>query len=287
MLTRADHYLKNAIEKIKMEGFIDKNPRPHWNDGSPAHTISINHVIRTYDLSKGDFPITTLRPIYWKSAIKEMLWIYQDQTSSLDILQDKYKLGNIWYDWESEMFPKTIGYRYGHTVKKYKLIDKLINDIKNNPYGRRHIMDLWQEEEFSESDGLYPCAFLTIWNVRNEYIDMCLIQRSGDMITASGAGCFNECGYAALLMMVANVTGYRPGVFTHFIANEQIYDRHKEIANELLIRYKNKEHNVEKVDRPRLIINQNIKDFYDYTIDDFTMLNYNPIKPQIKIEVAI
>lgn len=285
-MNKADEYFKKAIEDNIASGFIDIDPRPHWEDGEPAHTSSINHILRTYDLSKGEFPITSLRPIYWKSAIKEILWIYQDQSSSLDVLQEKYKLGNIWRAWESEKFPNTIGCRYGHTVKRYGLIDKLIKDIKKNPYGRRHIMDLWQEEEFSKSDGLYPCAYCTIWNVRGKYLDMCLIQRSGDMITASGPGCFNECEYSALLMMVAQVTGYEPGVFTHFIANEQIYDRHTSLAMDLLDRYKQLEEQ-EDSEKPCLVLNDTIKNFYDFTLDDFTMLNYKPIKPQLDIPVAI
>ena len=286
-MTKADKYFKDSIEKIKAEGFIDENPRPHWEDGTPAHTYSINHVVRTYDLSKGEFPILTLRPIYWKSSIKELLWIYQDQSCSLDTLQYKYKLGNIWRAWESEKFPNTIGCRYGHTIKRYGLLDKLIKDIKENPYGRRHIMDMWQEEEFAQSDGLYPCAFMTIWNVRGEFLDMCLIQRSGDMITASGAGCWNECSYAALLMMIAQTTGYKPGVFTHFVANEQIYDRHMDMANELLHRFYQKELHLEEKEQPVIILNDKIKNFYDYTINDFTIQNYNPVKPQLDIPVAI
>jgi len=149
-----------------------------------------------------------------------------------------------------------------------------------------------------ETAGLAPCAFLTIWNVRNdgngnEYLDMCLIQRSGDMLTASGAGGINEIQYAALLMMIARHCGYKAGMFTHFVANEQIYDRHIEQAKEMLDRVgkvavRDYEHSKwEEVKKPMLILNPNKTNFYDMTIEDFTMENYEPMKPQLKLELGI
>ena len=191
-----------------------------------------------------------------------------------------------WKDWD--IGDGTIGQRYGATVSRYDLINNLIKDIQNDPYGRRKIVSLWQETDLRETPGLAPCAFLTIWNVRGEYLDMMLIQRSGDMITASGPGGVNEIQYAALLMMIAQHTGYKPGVFTHVVANEQIYDRHMDAAKELLSRY-NKILNepVSPYPHPQLILNSSICNFYDFTIDDFTMLNYEPIKPQLKLELGI
>ena len=187
--------------------------------------------------------------------------------------------------------PNTIGIRYGETVRRYDLINKLIDDIKNNPYGRRHIMNLWQESDFNESDGLLPCAFLTIWNVRGEYLDMAMIQRSGDMLTASGAGGVNEVQYAALQMMIAKATGYKPGVFTHFIANEQIYDRHIDAANELLKRgdsLKTKEPYYDyEFKNVKMNFNPKTNNFYDFTINDFELAEYEPIKPQLKLDLGI
>jgi thymidylate synthase len=142
---------------------------------------------------------------------------------------------------------------------------------------------LWQETDLHETPGLAPCAFLTIWNVRGEYLDMCLIQRSGDMLTASGAGGINEIQYAALLMMIARHTGYKPGVFTHFVANEQIYDRHTEQAKEMISRAVD----VMTCKIPRLILNPEKTNFYDMTIDDFTMENYTPVEPQLSLELGI
>ena len=166
---------------------------------------------------------------------------------------------------------------------KKDIVEVPIKDIKEDPYGRRKIMSLWQETDLRETDGLAPCAFLTIWNVRGDYLDMCLVQRSGDMLTASGAGGINEIQYAALLMMIAKVTGYKPGVFTHFVANEQIYDRHIDNAFELLKRAE-----IESFDSPHLVLNK--KDgckFTDITLDDFEMIDYNPIKPQLTFELGI
>ena len=141
---------------------------------------------------------------------------------------------NWWSEWD--VGDGTIGKRYGYTVKHYDLMNRLLTDIKEDPYGRRHIMSLWQEDDLQSGPGLAPCAFLTDWNVRGEFLDVVLFQRSGDMLTASGAGGINECQYAALLIMVARHCGYKPGVFTHFVSNEQIYDRHFEQAKEMLRR---------------------------------------------------
>lgn len=261
-------------------GCIDENPRPHYEDGEPAHTYFVTHHVRTYNLSDGEFPITTLRPIAWKNAIKEILWIYQDQSNSLDVLENKYNV-RWWREWESKDMPGTIGARYGHTVREYDLLNKrVLEDIKSNPYSRYHIMNLWQEEEFLRSDGLKPCAYETIWTVRGEYLDMFLNQRSGDMLVASGAGGVNEVQYAALLMMVARHTGYKPGKFTHMVVNEQIYDRHVEQAMEIQKRIPSN-----KI--PKMELNEEKSNFYDMTIDDFHLVDYEPIKPQLKFDLGI
>jgi thymidylate synthase len=292
VLTPADHLMASGINDILLHGYKDVNPRPKYKDGAPAHTISVNHVTRKYDLSKGNFPICTLRPIAWKTGIKEIFTIYQKPTNKISEME---AMGvNWWGDWD--IGDGTIGQRYGATVKRYDLINNLINDIRVDPYGRRKIVNLWQESDLHETEGLAPCAFQTIWNVRNdndgdEYLDMCLIQRSGDMLTASGAGCINEVQYAALLMMIARHCGYQPGVFTHFVANEQIYDRHEDQARAMLKRYDDiqdewwEPYNDEN--RPMLILNPDKHDFYEFTIDDFEMVNYDPIKPQLKLELGI
>ena len=299
-MTKADHLMEDMIIRIQKEGFKDINPRPKYADGTPAHTISVNHTFRSYNLQE-EFPICTLRPQAWKTGIKEIFTIYQKPTNNLEEMRE---MGVGWWD-EWDIGDGTIGQRYGATVKRYDLINKLIEDIKNDPYGRRKIVSLWQETDLAETPGLAPCAFQTIWNVRGEYLDMLLVQRSGDMLTASGPGGINEIQYAALLMMIARHTGYKPGVFSHIVANEQIYDRHLDAANQMRSRFSAKEadefefwclddcpENQEywekwRANQPKLILNPEKTNFFEMTIDDFTMENYDPIKPQLKLELGI
>lgn len=285
-MTKADEYLVRDIHNILENGIMDENPRPKYADGTPAHTCFVTHVVRQYDLSKGEFPICTLRPIAWKSAIKEMFWIFQDQSNDLSLLREKYGI-KVWDAWESKDMPGTIGRRYGGTVKKYDLMNKrVLGDIKTDPYGRYHIMNLWQEQDMAESDGLKPCAYETIFTVRGRYLDMVLNQRSGDMLVASGAGHWNEVQYAALLMMVARDTGYEPGKFTHMVINEQIYDRHLDQAKVLLNRAE--EMKRESIDcKPCMLLNPEKKNFYDITIEDFSLTNYAARKPQLSFELGV
>ena len=140
-MTKADKYMLEAIENILSNGYKDINPRPKYADGTPAHTISINHTFRTYDLSKGEFPVCTLRPMAWKTGIKEIFTIYQKPTNEIAKMEE---MGvNWWKDWD--IGDGTIGQRYGATVSRYDLINNLIKDIQNDPYGRRKIVSLWQE----------------------------------------------------------------------------------------------------------------------------------------------
>lgn len=283
-MTKADRYLVEDIKNILENGYKDVNPRPKYEDGTPAHTISVNHVTRKYDLSKGEFPICTLRQQAWKTGIREIITIYQHPTN---VISEMEEWGVTWWSpWD--IGDGTIGQRYGATVKRYDMVNNLISDIKRDPYGRRKIMSLWQEQDLRETEGLAPCAFLTIWNVRDEFLDMCLVQRSGDMLTASGAGGINEIQYAALLMMIAKVTGYTPGVFTHFVANEQIYDRHMENAEEMLRRAEEKSKSGASEAAPNLVLNKEGGcEFTDILIEDFDLENYEPMKPQLVFELGI
>ena len=285
-MNKANEYMRESILNILNNGYMDVNPRPKYADGAPAHTKSVNHVFRTYDLSKGEFPICSMRPIAWKTGIKEIFTIYQKPTNEISKMEE---MGvNWWSDWD--IGDGTIGQRYGATVSRYDLINKLIKDIETDPYGRRKIVSLWQETDLAETPGLAPCAFQTIWNVRGNSLDMVLIQRSGDMLTASGPGGINEVQYASLLMMIARHTGYEPGVFSHLVANEQIYDRHIDVAMEMLERYKQidaKEYYDGEPPHPYLTLNPEKTNFYDFTIEDFEIHNYNPIKPQLRLELGI
>ena len=305
-MNKADKYTYELLKRILKEGYKDVNPRPKYADGTPAHTLSVNHNVRIYDIGAGEFPICTLRPIAIKMAIKEMFWIYQDASNDLKVLQDKYNI-HYWDEWPSKDWPGTIGARYGEVVRRYDLMRNLLKGLKEDPYGRRHIIDLWQYKELRETDGLSPCAFLTVWNVRNdgngnEYLDLTLFQRSGDSLAASCAG-VNECQYAALLMMVARHCGYKVGTLCHHVVNEQIYDRHVDQAKELIRRYeerleKEKLEDMECEDAcqgegsgervyPNLILDTNKTDFFEFTIDDFKLVNYEPMKPQLKLDLGI
>ena len=284
-MAKADEELVKAINNVLNNGFLDENPRPKYSDGTPAHTLSVNHVSRVYDIGRGEFPITSLRRIAWKTAIKEILWIYQDADNTFDTLHNKYNI-KYWDLWESKKAPGTIGARYGEIVRRYGLMEKLLDELKKDPFGRRHIIDLYQYKELEETDGLYPCAFLTIWNVRKEngelYLDLSLIQRSGDLLTASCSG-VNEVQYAALLMMVAHHCGFMGGRLHHFVANEQIYDRHIPQALDIVSRFKSN-HNILC---PKLKFCPIKSDFYSYTINDFILEDYNPIEPNLQLDLGI
>jgi thymidylate synthase len=276
-MNKADYYYKENLKKILNDGFWDKNPRPKYKDGTPAHTKYITQVVEKYDLSKGEFPITTLRNTAIKTGIKEILWIYQLQSNKLE---DAHKLGINWWDnWD--IGDGSIGERYAFTVKRYNLIYNILNGLKQDPFSRRHVMNLYQYENLYNTDGLYPCAFETIFNVREVdnkmYVDMTLHQRSNDYITA---GFINKVQYIALLMMICGHLGYEVGNFMHIVENLHIYDRHFDATNELIER---EPLNIQ----PILKLNEN-KNFYDYTIDDFIIENTENIK-KIKspLEIAI
>ena len=286
-MVKADTYLYNDIKNILDNGYKDVDPRPKYADGTPAYTISVNQVFRKYDLANGEFPLLTLRPIAWKTGIREILAIYQKGTHVLSEMRD---MGIGWWD-DWDIGDGTIGHRYGYTVSEYDLTRRLIEDIEKDPYGRRKVMSLWQENNLRETPGLAPCAFLTMWNVRGEYLDMTMVQRSGDMLTASGAGGINEVQYACLMMMIARHTGYKPGVFAHYVQNEQIYDRHYEQAQILMNRYEKKlelEENGKGIDvTPAIVLKDSTVDFFKMSVDDFEAVAYKPDKPQLKFELGI
>ena len=282
--TKGDMYTKKILDRILQEGTMDINPRPHYEDGVKAHTLSVNHGICTYDLTKEEFPITTLRPIAVKSSIGEILWIYQDASNDLDLLRDKY--GVTWWD-EWDIGNRTIGSVYGETVNRHELMKNLLNGLKNNPDGRRHIMCLWQEDDFKEKHGLKPCAFLTEWNIRHgrddkDYLDLMLTQRSSDFATA---GAINQIQYLALQYMVARHLGVNVGRFTWNYDNIQIYDRHIEQAIEMLDR--------EPIDcNPKIWLNPEKTNFYDFNQDDIKVVDYpreliKKKNPQLKFPLGI
>lgn len=233
-----------------------------------------------FDLSKGEFPITTLRPIAIKSAIKEMLWIYQDQSNSLDVLEEKYNV-HYWNDWKVGN-TRTIGQRYGAIVKKHDIINKILKQLEENPWNRRNIISLWDYEAFEETEGLLPCAFQTMFDVRRVngeiYLDATLTQRSNDMLVAHH---INAMQYVALQMMIAKHFGWKVGKFFYFINNLHIYDNQFEQARELL-------HREPSDCQPRLVLNvPDGTNFFSIKPEDFVLEDYNPVKPQLKFDLAI
>lgn len=276
-MNKADYYYINNLNEILNEGSWDKNPRPKYSDGTPAHSKFITQVFEEYDISKNEFPIPTLRNTAIKTGIKEILWIYQKQTSSLDVA---HEMGIKWWD-EWNIGDNTIGQRYGATVKQWELMNKVLTSLTQDPFSRRHIINMYQEYDLDQTDGLYPCAYETIWSVRELngelFLDLTLIQRSNDYIVA---GYINKIQYVALLMMVAGHCKYNVGKFCHLTQNLHIYDRHFDAVSELLIK--------QPIDiQPKLILTGN-KNFYDYTIDDFIITNIDGIsKINSPIELAI
>ncbi len=234
-MTKADLLFKDNITKIMSEGVFSEQARPRYKNGEMANSKYITGAFAEYDLSKGEFPITTLRPIPIKSAIKEIFWIYQDQTNDLVVLNDKYGV-TYWNDWEVG-HTGTIGQRYGAVVKKHNIISKLLKQLEDNPWNRRNVISLWDYEAFEETEGLLPCAFQTMFDVRRVngelYLDATLTQRSNDMLVAHH---INAMQYVALQMMIAKHFGWRVGKFFYFINNLHIYDNQFEQAQELLKR---------------------------------------------------
>lgn len=275
-MIKADKYYIENINKILTEGSWDENPRPKWKDGTPAHSKFITGVFEEYDISKGEFPITTLRNTAIKTGIKEIFWIYQKQSNSLKLARE---MGINWWD-EWNIGDDTIGQRYGATIKRYGLMENLLFGLKNDPFSRRHIIDMYQYHDLNETMGLHPCAYSTSWSVRKVngeyYLDMTLNQRSNDYIVA---GYINKIQYVGFQMMVAGHLGYKVGKFCHLVQNLHIYDRHLDSAKELLSRT--------PLDiNPTLSLNP--KSFYEYDLNDFVILNTTDIqKLSNDLEIAI
>ncbi|MGT2750842.1 thymidylate synthase [Streptococcus orisasini] len=279
-MTKADLIFKENIKKILDTGAWSEQARPKYKNGKTANSKYITGSFTEYDLAEGEFPITTLRPIAIKSAIKEVFWIYQDQTNDLSVLNDKYGV-KYWNDWEVGQ-TGTIGERYGAIVKKHDIMTKILKQLEENPWNRRNVISLWDYEAFEKTDGLLPCAFQTMFDVRRVgediYLDATLTQRSNDMLVAHH---INAMQYVALQMMIAKHFGWKVGKFFYFVNNLHIYDNQFEQAEELLRREP-------ALCQPRLVLNVPDKtNFFDIKPEDFELLDYSPVKPQLKFDLAI
>lgn len=257
MIKADEYYIKN-LRKIMEEGCLDEDPRPRYKDGTHAHSRFITGVFEEYDISKGEFPIPTLRKTAVKTSINEILWIYQKQTSSLEVAR---QMGVKWWG-EWDIGDDSIGQRYGATIARYDLMNKLLDGLARNPFGRRHGINMFQYADLAETQGLYPCAYETLYSVRRGpeglLLDMTLIQRSNDFVVA---GFINKVQYTALLMMIAGHCGYGVGLFRHLVQNLHVYDRHYGAVEEILSR--------RPIDRQPTMTLDAKKNFYDYSADDF------------------
>ena len=273
----ADKLFIENCKDILANGVWDKDydVRPRWEDGTPAYTIKKFGVVNRYDLSK-EFPILTVRRTALKSAVDELLWIWQKKSNRVSELSS-----HIWDSWADEN--GTIGKAYGYQLGKnhkyregmFDQVDRVLYDLKNNPTSRRIMTNIYNHDELSEMM-LYPCAYSMTFNVSGNKLNAILNQRSQDMLTANG---WNTCQYAVLVHMMAHVSGLEVGELVHVIADAHIYDRHIPLVEELL---KN-----ETYDAPEFIMNKEKRDFYDFTVDDFRLEGYKYSDFSSKIPVAI
>ena len=263
-MSLADELFINMCSDIIENGYSTEGEkvRPKWEDGSYAYTIKKFGVVNRYDLSK-EFPAITLRKTYIKSAIDELLWIWQKKSNNVHDLKS-----HIWDSWADEngSIGKAYGYQLGvkHQYKEGMMdqVDRLLYDLKNNPYSRRMMTNIYVHQDLHEMN-LYPCAYSMTFNVTGDRLNAILNQRSQDVLTANN---WNVVQYAALVYMIAQVTGFKPGELVHVIADAHIYDRHVPIIRELIER--------EQHPAPKFTLNPDVKDFYQFTTKDITIEDY-------------
>ena len=269
-------FVKNIKDILKHGVFdTDRPVRPKWKDGTPAHTIKKFCIVNRYDLSK-EFPIITIRKTGYKNAIDELLWIWQKKSNNIKDLAS-----HIWDSWADEngSIGKAYGYQLGvkHKYKEgmFDQVDRVLFDLKNNPTSRRIMTNIYNHADLNEMN-LYPCAYSVTFNVTGSKLNAILNQRSQDMLTANN---WNVCQYAVLVHMFARASGLEVGELVHVIADAHIYDRHIPIVKEII---KHKQYKA-----PKFIVDENVKDFYDFKVDSFKFENYKYNDKKYKIEVAI
>lgn len=269
-------FIQNCTDIIE-NGYwdTDQNVRPRWADGTPAHTVKKFGIVNRYDLQK-EFPILTIRKTFFKSSIDEILWIWQKKSNNIHDLNSK-----IWDQWADETgsIGKAYGYQLGvkHKYKEGEMdqVDRVLFDLKNNPYSRRIMTNIYTFQDLHEMN-LYPCAYSMTFNVSGGKLNGILNQRSNDMVVANN---WNVVQYSILLIMLAQVSNLEVGELVHVISDAHIYDRHIPALKEM---FKN-----EQFEAPKLIVNKEIKNFYDFTVDDFQLVDYKSTPLNDKLEVAI
>jgi len=263
------HILQNGVPDV------GENVRPKWTDGTSAHTLRTFGMVNRYDLSK-EFPALTLRRLAFKSCIEEILWIWQKKSNNVNELKTR-----IWDSWADEngSIGKAYGYQLGIKHKyaegEFDQVDRVLFDLKNNPSSRRILTSIYNYQDL-HAMGLYPCAYSMTFNVQNGRLNAILNQRSQDFLTANN---WNVGQYSILVHMFAQVSGLEAGEFVHVISDAHIYDRHVPLVEEIIKK--------EPRTAPVLKINPDVKDFYQFTVDDFALEEYKPHPFKHTIEVAV
>jgi thymidylate synthase len=276
-MSYADEVLIQNLTDILENGVSDEGcvVRPKWEDGAPAHTIKKFAMVNRYDLGK-EFPITTLRRTAFKSAVDELLWIWQKKSNNIHDLHS-----HIWDSWADDT--GSIGKAYGYQLSvkhryaegMFDQVDRVLYDLKHNPRSRRILTNIYNHHDLSEM-GLYPCAYSMTFNVSGDRLNAILNQRSQDMLVANN---WNVVQYAVLVHMMAQVSGLKAGEFVHVVADAHIYDRHIPLVKELL--------QAKPLPAPTFVMDTSVTDFYDFTPDSFRLENYQYNAFDHKIPVAI
>lgn len=276
-MSRADKIFIDNCKEILSEGVWDTelNVRPHWDDGTPAHTIKKFGIVNRYNLQE-ELPILTIRKTAFKNCLDEILWIWQKKSNNVHDLHS-----HIWDSWADET--GSIGKAYGYQLGKKSIypegefdqVDRVLYDLKHNPNSRRIMTNIYNFDDLHEMH-LYPCAYSMTFNVSGDTLNGILNQRSNDMLTANN---WNVLQYSLLLMMFAQVSGLKPGTLIHVISDAHLYDRHIDLVKEIMDKPQHP--------APKLIMDKSITNFYDFTVDSFELEDYEFEKLGKKIPVAI
>ena len=276
-MSRADEIFVANMKDILENGFSDENleVRPHWEDGTPAHTIKKFCIVNRYNLQE-ELPILTIRRTAFKSCLDELLWIWQKKSNNIHDLKS-----HIWDSWADET--GSIGKAYGYQLSvkhhykegDFDQVDRVLYDLKYNPQSRRIMTNIYNFQDLHEMN-LYPCAYSMTFNVTGDTLNGILNQRSNDMLTANN---WNVLQYSLLLIMFAQVSGLKPGTLVHVIADAHIYDRHIPLVKKVIAKPQHK--------APKLWVNPEIKNFYDFKVEDFKLIDYEFEPLEEKIPVAI
>ena len=276
-MSRADEIYRATCLDILENGFSDAelDVRPKWADGTPAHTIKKFGVVNRYNLAE-EFPIMTLRRTYWKSSIDELLWIWQKKSNRICDLGS-----HVWDEWAGEdgTIGKAYGYQLGVKHKypegEFDQVDRVLYDLKHNPASRRILTNIYNFQDLHEMN-LYPCAYSMTFNVTGNTLNAILNQRSQDMLTANN---WNVVQYAALVHMMAQVSGLQAGELVHVIADCHIYDRHVDLVKRML--------DNPAYEAPEFIVDKSVDNFYDFTKNSFKMEGYKFNAFDFEIPIAI